>query len=158
MEEVSCCHCGEYFIPDPRQKNPRYCSKADCQRARKAAWQRGKMRNDPDYKADQKRCQKDWCRAHPDYWEEYRKQHPDQAKRNLDLQRVRNRKRKGRDRRACFLPDRRVSASMIAKMDASKSRERSGETFSSGQFWLVPVIAKMDALKVNIHMITAHCK
>ena len=158
MEEVSCCHCGGYFIPDPRQKSPRYCSKPVCQRARKAAWQRGKVRNDPDYKANQNQCQKDWCKAHPDYWKEYRKQHPDQAKRNRDLQRVRNRKRNGRDRRACSFPDRRVNASMIAKMDASKSRETSGNTFSSGQFWLVPVIAKMDALKVNIYGIPTSCE
>lgn len=35
---------------------------------------------------------------------------------------------------------------MIAKMDSSKS-----DNFKVlGQFWLVPVIAKMDALKVNI--------
>jgi hypothetical protein len=47
---------------------------------------------------------------------------------------------------------------MIAKMDASKSRETSGHTFSFGQFWLVPVIAKMDALKVNIYRITACCE
>jgi len=160
MEEVSCCHCGGYFIPDPRQKSPRYCSKPVCQRARKAAWQRERVRNDPDYKANHKQCQKDWCTAHPDYWKEYRQKHPDQAKRNRDLQRVRNRKRNGRDidRQTCSLPDRRVNASMIAKMDASKSRETSGNTFSSGQFWLVPVIAKMDALKVNIYRITACCE
>jgi hypothetical protein len=35
---------------------------------------------------------------------------------------------------------------LIAKMDASKS-----DNFQIlGQFWLFPVIAKMDALKVNI--------
>ena len=158
MEEVSCCNCGGYFIPDPRQKSPRYCSKPVCQRARKAAWQREKVRNDQDYNANQKQCQRDWSKAHPDYWKEYRKQHPDQVKRNRDLQRVRNRKRNGRDRRTCSLPDRRVNVSMIAKMDASKSRETSGNTFSFGQFWLVPVIAKMDALKVNIYRITACCE
>ena len=157
MEEVSCCHCGGYFIPDPRQKNPRYCSKPDCQRSRKAAWQRKKVHNDPDYRANQKRCQEDWRRAHPDYWKGYRQNHPDQAERNRDLQRVRNRKRnKAIDGQAGSLSDRR--ASMIAKMDASQSCETSGNTHFSGQFWLVPVIAKMDALKVNIYRIPACCK
>jgi hypothetical protein len=47
---------------------------------------------------------------------------------------------------------------MIAKMDASQSCETSGNTPFSGQFWLVPVIAKMDALKVNIYRIPACCK
>jgi hypothetical protein len=39
-----------------------------------------------------------------------------------------------------------MDASLIAKMDASNS-----DNFEVlGQFWLIPVIAKMDALKVNI--------
>jgi hypothetical protein len=113
------------------------------------------MHNDPDYKANQKQCQRDWCKVHPDYWKEYRKKHLDQAKRNRDLQRVRNRKHNGRDRRTCSFPDRGVKASLIAKMDASKYAGTSGNASFSGQFWLVPVIAKMDALKVNIYRITA---
>jgi hypothetical protein len=41
---------------------------------------------------------------------------------------------------------RRTDMSVIAKMDASKP-----DNFEVlGQFWMVPVIAKMDALKVNI--------
>jgi len=72
MEEVSCCHCGGYFTPDPRQKNPRHCRKLECQRARKAAWQREKIRGDPDYRANQKRCWQDWRKEHPDYWKAYR--------------------------------------------------------------------------------------
>jgi hypothetical protein len=50
-----------------------------------------------------------------------------------------------------------MKGSMIAKMDTSKSLETSGKTTFSGQFWLVPVIAKMDALKVNIYRIPASC-
>jgi hypothetical protein len=35
---------------------------------------------------------------------------------------------------------------LIAKMDASKA-----DSFHPlGQFWLIPVIAKMDALKINL--------
>ena len=160
MEEVSCCHCGDYFIPNPRQKNPRYCgNKPECQRARKAAWQREKMHSDPDYKANQKRCQKDWCKAHPDYWKEYRETHPEQAERNRDLQRVRNRKCRDRVtvKHVFSPPDKGMDASLIAKMDTSKSSGTSGGASFSGQFWLVPVIAKMDALKVNIYRITVGC-
>jgi hypothetical protein len=83
MEEVSCCHRGGYFIPDPRQKHPRYCGKLGCPHARKAAWQRKKIRGDPDYLANQKRCWQDWCKVHPDYWKTYRQKHPDQAKRKI---------------------------------------------------------------------------
>jgi hypothetical protein len=46
-----------------------------------------------------------------------------------------------------LLPDdAKADLNLIAKMDASKS-----DNFQVlGQFWLLPVIAKMDALKVNI--------
>ena len=154
MEEVSCCHCGGYFIPDPRQKNPRYCRKLECQRARKAAWQRGKIRGDPDYRANQKRCWQDWSKVHPDYWKAYRQKHPDQARRNRDLQRVRNAMRRSRGRGDP--PG--MKGSMIAKMDSSKCLGTSGRATFSGQFWLVPVIAKMDALKVNIYGIPTSCE
>lgn len=153
MEEVSCCHCGRYFLPDPRQKKPRYCGKPECQRARKAAWQKEKMRTDPDYPANQKRCWQDWCKAHPDYWKAYRENHPDQVRRNRDLQRVRNARCRSRGRG----DPTEAKESMIAKMDASKSLGTSRKTTISGQFWLVPVIAKMDALKVNIYGIPISC-
>ena len=154
MEEVSCCHCGGYFPPDPRQKNPRYCRKLECRRARKAAWQRAKIRADPDYRANQKRCWQDWCKAHPAYWKEYRQQHPDQARRNRDLQRVRNVRCRSRGRGDATG----MKGSMIAKMDSSKCLGTSGSATFSGQFWLVPVIAKMDALKVNIYGIPGSCE
>jgi hypothetical protein len=98
MEETSCCHCGGYFIPDLRQKHPRYCGKSGCQRARKTAWQREKIRGDPDYLANQKRRWQDWCKVHLDYWKACRQKHPEQAKRNQDLQRIRNIKHRSRDR------------------------------------------------------------
>ena len=154
MEEVSCCHCGGYFPPDPRQKNPRYCRKLECRRARKAAWQRAKIRADPDYQANQKRCWQDWSKVHPDYWKAYRQKHPDQARRNRDLQRMRNTRRRSRGRGDP--PG--MKGSMIAKMDSSKCLGTSGRATFSGQFWLVPVIAKMDALKVNIYGIPTSCE
>ena len=134
MQEVSCAHCGAYFIPDPRQKNPRYCGKEACQRARKAAWQREKLRSDRDYRANQKQCQQDWCKANPGYWKKYRDAHPEQAERNRMLQQIRNRKRRlpAGGGQKCSLEGQAV------KMDAS-------------------MIAKMDALKVNIYEITASC-
>jgi hypothetical protein len=153
MEEASCCHCGKYFIPDPRQKNPRYCGELPCQRARKSKWQREKIRSDPDYRANQRQCQQDWSRSHSGYWQRYRQRHPDQARRNRDLQKVRNARRNSRSPGATA-----AGVSMIAKMDASKPLEISGKTTFSGQFWLVPVIAKMDALKVNLYTIAGSCE
>jgi len=41
----------------------------------------------------------------------------------------------------------------IAKMDASCPVKSSVKSYLPGSFWLVPSIAKMDAIKVYLHMI-----
>ena len=146
MEKIPCCHCGRYFIPNPRQKNPRYCREQACQRARKAAWQREKMVSDPVYRANQKQSQSDWQSRNADYWKRYRAAHPEQADRNRDLQKFRNKRR-----HSCGVV--KMDPSMIAKMDASRLGKSSVGSWLPGSFWLVPVIAKMDAIKVILHRI-----
>ena len=113
MEKIPCCGCGRYFIPDPRQKNQRYCGEKTCQRARKADWQRKKMVGDPVYQANQKQSQADWLSRNGDYWKRYRETHPEQAERTRDLQKVRNKRRHSRSAV-------KMDASTIAKMDAIK--------------------------------------
>ncbi len=140
MEQIQCIYCGTFFDPSPRHKNQTACKKAICQRAKKADWQRHKIRTDPDYMANQKISQKQWTKANPDYWKQYRKRNPEKTERNRILQTIRNRKARTSYSNA------KMDASMIAKMDASNF-----DNFEIlGQFWLIPVIAKMDALKVNI--------
>jgi hypothetical protein len=141
MEQTLCVHCYDLFSSNPRNKNQCYCSKPDCQRARKAAWKRHKIKTDPEFKADHRLSCKKWAQRNPGYWSQYRKDNPHQAQRNRMLQTIRNRRRtKSCQSRLC--PDRNV----IAKVDASISNNFK----PVGQFWLVPVIAKVDALKVNI--------
>ena len=140
MEEGLCVYCGDFFDPSPRHKNQTACRKAKCQRAKRAAWQRHKMKTDPMYSANQKSSQKQWTRANPGYWKAYRKKNPEKVQRNRILQAIRNRKIRSSGSGA------QMEEGAIAKMDASK-----GDNFKVlGQFWMVPVIAKMDALKVNI--------
>lgn len=134
VRKISCCHCGILFTPGKRNKGQRFCGAKVCQRARKAAWQRGKMRTDPAYRANQKQAYQVWAADHPGYWKDYRAGHPDKARRNRLLQCLRNRKR-------------RSPGSVIAKMDAFRSRPR----LTYGTFWMVPMIAKMDAFKVNLY-------
>ena len=140
MEKILCVYCGDLFDPSPRHKNQTACKKEECQRAKKAAWQRHKMRTDPDYRFNQKVCQRQWVEAHPGYWQEYRKRKPEKAERNRILQAIRNRRARSNQ------GDEKMDPFLIAKMDASKH-----DNFEVlGQFWMVPVIAKMDALKVNL--------
>ena len=144
--EEPCCHCGKYFIPDPRQKNQRYCKDGKCQRARKSSWQRGRMKSDPVYRANQKQSQADWLSNNGDYWKRYRVDHPEQADRNRALQKVRNQHRRLRSAV-------KMDGLGIAKMDASKPGKSSVGSCLPGSFWLVPSIAKMDAIKVNLYLI-----
>jgi hypothetical protein len=98
------------------------------------------MKTDSIYRANQKNSQEQWARANPDYWSKYREKNPEKAERNRILQAIRNRRARSSDL------DAKIEQGVIAKMDASK-----GDNFEVlGQFWMVPVIAKMDALKVNI--------
>lgn len=140
MEKILCIYCGDFFDASPRHKTQTACKKVKCQRARKAAWQRHKLKTDPDYRFNQKVSQDKWMKANPGYWKAYRKRNPDKAERNRILQAVRNRRARYKDGHDPPTP------SLIAKMDASKS-----DNFEVlGQFWMIPVIAKMDALKVNL--------
>jgi len=103
------------------------------------------MRIEPEYRANQKQSHQEWLWANPDYWKDYHREHPEKAARNRALQLIRNRQRRKSDGLDAV-----PSAGLIAKMDASK-----GNDFDTvSQFWLVPVIAKMDALKVFLRPIT----
>ncbi len=136
MEQILCVYCGDLFDPSPRHKNQTACKKGGCQRAKKAAWQRHKMKTDPDYRFNQKLCHRQWVESRPGYWKAYRKNNPEKAERNRILQAIRNRRARSKQ------GDDYLSPLLIAKMDASKH-----DNFEVlGQFWIVPVIAKMDPL------------
>jgi hypothetical protein len=144
MEEIQCCHCGDFFLKSPRHKQQSYCIKPACRRARKAAWKRKKMREDPECRLNQKASNKQWAKANPGYWKRYRKRNPDKAERNRILQTLRNRRR---SRQGSMDP--REDPSLIAKVDTSIPKKI--KVF--GEFYMVPVIAKVDALKVYIYEI-----
>lgn len=77
-----CRHCGESFEPDARNRaRQRYCVKAPCRKARKAASQQAWLRKDGngDYfrgAANGERVQA-WRRAHPGYWQRRRRSKSD---------------------------------------------------------------------------------
>ncbi len=130
--EVICACCGRTFVRSPRNKNQSYCGRPKCQRKRKSTWQRNKMANDESYRLNHKTSQQEWIRNNPGYWKNYRKKNSDKAKRNRELQIIRNRRMR--------------NPSLIAKMDASGARRFQPE----GTFYLIPMIAKMDAIIVSV--------
>jgi len=141
--EKTCAHCNRKFVANPRQNNQQYCSRSECQRARKRKWQRGKLAKDSDYRENQAAAQKEWCDRNKGYWKEYRRRNPAYAERNRQQQRKRNWLKRSR--------------AGIAKMDASGTEN----VISSGRYRLVPLsngeIAKMDALIVEIGVVSRGC-
>lgn len=146
MEEVPCCHCGVFFRRSPRHKDQNYCMAPECRRAKKAAWRREKMHTDTEFRLSQQLSNHKWLKATPGYWKEYRRKNPDKAERNRCLQAIRNRSRGQEPKGGPAVDD-----GVIAKIDASKPNKFT----PIGRYYLVPVIAKIDALKVRIYEITA---
>jgi hypothetical protein len=141
MGEKHCAGCGRTFRPCSHVPEQRYCSSADCQRARRRCWQRSKRQSDPDYRDNQAQAQRRWAREHREYWRGYRQGHPDYSQRNRDAARQRQR-------------ERRRHAAKFAKMDASAPIS----PVSSGLYRLVPAsaggFAKMDACTVKLTVIS----
>lgn len=139
MEQIPCLGCSCFFTP--RNRCQMHCSEPECQKKRKAIWQKTKKKKDPEYRESQKLSNEKWLISRPDYYKDYRKRTPKKTERNRLLQKVRNRRlRENREP---------LNLILIAKMDARKSLEIN--TFH--EFWFIPAIAKMDAAKINFHLI-----
>jgi hypothetical protein len=141
--EKRCESCKRRFIPHPGVRDQRYCSNPECQKARKRKWQKEKLANDSDYRANQAEAQKQWRSRNREYWRQYRKRNPAYTEKNRIRQRERNRGRR--------------SGAGIANMD-----ELQGKTLiPSGRYRLMPLcnpgIAKMEELIVELGVISRGC-
>jgi hypothetical protein len=134
MNENRCRHCHTIILPNPRIKNQRYCNRPECQRARKALWQKHKMHQDPDYQADHRDAQKDWLKRNPGYFRTYRVGHPSYVETNRLKQKSRDQKRR---------------LTHLAKMDALKPHP----FVKPGSYLLIPDLAKMDTFAQKIFII-----
>ena len=90
----SCRYCYQIFQPSVYRPQQSVCSEPDCQRRRRSDYHRERIRNDSTYAEDVRASQKKWQQAHPDYWTQYRQQHPEAAERNRNRQRQRDQKRR----------------------------------------------------------------
>ena len=120
MPSKLCACCGLPFRPVSQVPGQTYCSEPACQRARRQAWNRQKLADDPDYRDNKKRTQRDWMDRNPDYWRQYRADHPDYAERNRSHQRIK------------VLPPKPV---VFAKIDESKP----WQPLATGIYRLTPI-------------------
>ena len=141
--EKTCLCCKKRFYPHSVVRDQRYCSEPGCQKTRKRKWQKEKLANDSDYRANQAEAQRQWRSRNKDYWKQYRKRNPAYMERNRTGQKERNRRRR--------------SGSGIAKMD-----ELTGKSvIRSDHYRLIPLcnpkIANIDELIVEIGIISDGC-
>lgn len=126
MNQNRCRHCHTIFLPNPRIKNQRYCNRPECQRARKALWQKQKMHQDPDYQDNHLDAQINWLKRNADYWKRYRAEHPAYVAKNRLNQKTRDRKRRlahlakmdTSAQKIFIIPDTSTDWSFLAKKDS----------------------------------------
>lgn len=139
------CRC--LFEVKPRNPDQKYCSREECQKARKAERQRRMMANDKEYRKDQEDCKEKWKTENPDYSKKYREKNPEYTKRNREKQKERDRsKRASKTETSVF--------QHLAKMHPSEQKK----PIRSGRYKLIPVkdqnLAKMHPIIVEISEIT----
>ncbi len=126
MNQNRCRHCHTIFLPNPRIKKQRYCNRPECQRARKALWQKQKMYQDLDYQTTHRESQKTWMEQHPGYWKTYRAEHPAYIQKNRQNQQNRDRKRRlarlakmdALAQKVFLIPDTSTDLALLAKKDS----------------------------------------
>jgi hypothetical protein len=103
----TCLVCGKTLPRNPRLKKQKYCSALACQNARKRLYDR-KINPTSKGKLLQRGRNKRWRDSYPahEYQKRYRESHSEYANRNVEQQRLRNKKRQ------------KESESMIVKTDA----------------------------------------
>ena len=97
MGERRCRFCRQSFLPSKYRPGQLVCGSPDCQRRRRAEYHRQKIADDPDYRQVCRDSPQKWRSRHPDYWRQYRQQHPAVVERNREQQRVRDQRRRLRD-------------------------------------------------------------
>jgi hypothetical protein len=143
MKKCPCKNCRRLFEISPQRPDQKYCKRKKCQRARKNAWQKEKIRTDEDYRQNQKDAQERWCKKNPDYYKTYREKNPAYTKKNRLAQVERNRKKRSVSNQTSI-------DDSIAKMDMLNNQN----SIKSGRYTIIsadnPEFAKMDVLIVDI--------
>ena len=143
MDKFPCKNCRRLFEISPQRPDQKYCKRKKCQRARKNAWQKEKIRTDEDYRQNIKDAQERWCKKNPDYYKTYREKNPAYTKKNRLAQVERNLKKRS-------ISNQTFIDNSIAKMDVLNNQN----SIKSGRYTIIsadnPEFAKMDVLIVDI--------
>lgn len=94
MGERRCRYCQQVFQPSKFQPRQTVCGEAECQRKRRTEYHRKKIAGDPEYREVCRDSRRKWRGRHPEYWKQYRENHPTVVERNRAQQKLRDRKRR----------------------------------------------------------------
>jgi hypothetical protein len=94
MSSSRCRYCQQFFQPSVYRPQQIICSDPECQRRRRSDYHRERVGRDAAYAEDVRASQRKWRHAHPDYWKQYRQQHPETVERNRKQQRHRDQRRR----------------------------------------------------------------
>ena len=152
MLEFTCCFCSQRTRSNPKLKgNQHYCSKAECQRARKRDWKNKRMLSDEVFREKQIEYIKQWRRKKPahQYMSNYRQNHPEYVEMNHRQQKERN--LAGRERQN------QGKAEKIVKVDALALSPTRTKTYQMTSFRKdrLGKIVKVDTLMVQLKQIQA---
>ena len=151
LEEITCYCCGEEIKANPRLKGYQlYCSKAECQRARKTDWKNKKMLSDEGFRKKQIGHIKQWRREKPahQYMSSYRQDHPEYVEMNRQKQRERN---------SALRDQNQGKVEKIVKVDALILSPTRTNTYQMTSFRkdCLGKIVKVDTLMVQLKQIQA---
>ncbi len=152
MLEFTCCFCMQRTRSNPKLKcNQHYCSKAECQRARKRDWKNKRMLSDEGFREKQIKYIKQWRREKPahQYMSSYRQDHPEYVEMNRQKQRERNLAGRGNQNQG--------KAEKIVKVDALILSPTRTNTYQMTSFRKDSLgkIVKVDTLMVQLKQIQA---
>lgn len=99
VQMIRCNGCQRYVPGNPRIKDQSYCNRTACQNKRKGKWENAKIASDPGYKARREKSKAKSRKKNPGYWVQRRAKDPDYCKRNRQLQKKRDQKRRERKAR-----------------------------------------------------------
>jgi len=90
MTTKRCAACGKVFKPWPQVQYQQFCSDTECQRERRRRKQIASRKSNPLSKVSDAQYFRDWADKNPNYWKQYRAEHPEYVERNRNRQRKRN--------------------------------------------------------------------
>ncbi|MFA6318983.1 MAG: hypothetical protein WC943_16355 [Elusimicrobiota bacterium] len=80
MASFRCRYCGRFFRPDPRKRGKskqKTCGSQACRRMHQKRKRQDWVKRHPGYDASRRLKIQGWSKAYPDYWQRYRRAHPD---------------------------------------------------------------------------------